>query len=202
MVYPKHPADPRQSFPEPHELELGPLHVEIVESGERARDHLPTVGYLITHSGKQVSFFHTGDLHDAYRVFEHLEGRVDFLIHAKVGINLYRDHIKGWSFYEFLDSVRPRFMIPIHYGTDRASDPIPDGYWPPDIDDVNAWIKNLEEQAEGLTTILPFTAGKLYEVALPEKKVKWKWRRYDTWDWDHPPWVPEGYYEKEPPPGQ
>ena len=43
-----------------------------------------------------------------------------------------------------------------------------------------------------MTTILPFTAGVLYEVELPAKKVKWEWSFHNTWDWEAPPWVPVG----------
>ena len=75
-------------------IDLGPIHVEAVESGENAGPDLPTCGYLITHAEKQVSFYHTGDLQKTDPALENLKGRVDFLIHMKTGFK------KGSKNYE------------------------------------------------------------------------------------------------------
>ena len=161
--------DETRSFPGPNELDLGPIHVDIVESGEAARPDLPTSGYLITHAEKDISFYHTGDLGRTHPGLANLRGRVDFLIHMKTPLE------------PLLDQVEPRFLIPIHYRTDRETDPIPPGHWPPDLTDVNAFIEDLREQAGNRTRILPFTAGILYEVEMPEKRVKWEWEWFDSW---------------------
>ena len=85
------------------------------------------------------------------------------------------------AFGRLLDLVQPRFLIPTHYRTDRESDPVPSGHWPLNLTDVNAYIEDLREHAEGKTKILPFTAGVRYEVEMPAKKVVWKWDWYESW---------------------
>ena len=52
---------------------------------------------------------------------------------------------------------------------------MPYGHWPPNVTEVNAFIEDLQRQAGDRTTIVPFTAGVLYEVDLPSKQVNWKW---------------------------
>ena len=179
VAYPKYLAYDARRFPGPFEFNLGPIQVEAVESGENARPDLPTCGYLITHTQKQVSFYHTGDLQKTFPALESLRGRVDFLIHMKTGLK------KGSKNYEeftdLLDLVRPRFLIPTHYRTDRVSDPVPEGHWPLNLTDVNAYIEDLRTRAVGKTEILPFTAGVLYEVEMPEKRVVWDWDWYESW---------------------
>ena len=67
-------------------LNLGDIQVEIIESGENQTPDLPTNGYLVTHTKKNVSILHTGDLHEPYPALANLRGKVDFLIHMKLGI--------------------------------------------------------------------------------------------------------------------
>ncbi len=179
VAYPKYLTDDAPSFPGPSEFDLGPIHVEAVESGENARPDLPTCGYLITHTQKQVSFYHTGDLQKTFPALESLRGRVDFLIHMKTGFK--KGSKKYEEFTDLLDLVRPRFLIPTHYRTDRVSDPVPEGHWPLNLTDVNAYIEDLRTHAAGKTEILPFTAGVLYEVEMPEKRVVWDWDWYESW---------------------
>ena len=175
VVYPKYRKDQNRQVPGPTELDLGPLRIEVVESDEAAREDLPTCGYLITHTEKNVSFYHTGDLHNVFPTLEQLKGRVDFLIHMKTGLG-------EWEiFNRLLDYVEPSFLIPIHYRTDRLSDPVPTGHWPPNVTDANAFIESVREHAGGKTKILPFTAGILYEVELPSKKVAWQWEWQNSW---------------------
>ncbi len=139
-----------------------------------------TKGYLITYIEKDISFYHTGDLHATYPALGNLKGRVDYLIHMKTGL-------KNWPvFAHLLDLVQPRFLIPTHYRTDRKTDPIPEGHWPPDVTDVNAFIESIREHASDRTQILPFTAGVQYEIELPDKKVVWAWDWHNTWT--VPPW--------------
>ncbi|MEZ4867228.1 MAG: MBL fold metallo-hydrolase [Caldilineaceae bacterium] len=187
VLYPKyrtdaHRAGEKRSFPGPFEVDLGPVHVEAVESGENIQPHLPTCGYLITHAEKDVSIYHMGDLHEVYPALGQLKGRVDFLVHMKLGF-------KDWSILpQFLDYVEPRNWIPTHYRTDRKSDPIPEGHWPPNIDDPAAFIEDLRDHIGDRTRILPFTAGVQYEVELPAKRVNWRWQWYNSWS--TPPWQP------------
>ena len=189
VVYPKYrtdegAGDDARQFPGPFELDLGPIRVEVVESGENDRPDLPTNGYLVTHVEKDLSVYHTGDLHKIFPALEHIKGRVDYLVHMKTAL-------KDWdAMSRFLDYVEPRFFIPTHYRTDRAADPIPAGQWPPDIDDVNAYIENLRDHIGERTKILPFTAGVRYEVELPSKRVNWKWEWVNTWGEGEICWEP------------
>lgn len=197
-VYPKYLADEERSFPGPFELDLGPIQVEAFESGESASPDLPTCGYLITHKEKEVSFFHTGDPRAPYPGLANLRGRVDFLIHMKLGLGSAPGHSRPRNFEvlsQFLDYIEPRFLIPIHYRTDRKSDPIPDRHWPPNIDDPFAFIEDLREGIGDRTRILPFTAGVQYEVEMPSKKVKWEWQWFNSWDDDAPGWLTESMVE-------
>ena len=176
----------KRDLPGPHTLDLGEIEVEVMESGENQRADLTTNGYLVRHKSAGVSVLHIGDLHDPYPELEQLRGRVDFLVHMKVGVRTPGD--EGLArLRQFTDLIRPRYFIPIHYRTDRASDPIPPGNWPPDVTDVAAFIESMRGAIGDLTTILPFTAGEKYEVALPEKKVVWKWQWRNTWT--EPTWL-------------
>ena len=180
VLFPKYRTDDARTFPGPFSCDLGAVQVEAVESGENARPDLPTCGYLITYIEKDISFYHTGDLHATYPALGNLKGRVDYLIHMKTGL-------KNWPvFSSLIDLVQPRFLIPTHYRTDRKTDPIPEGHWPPDVTDVNAFIESIREHAGDRTQILPFTAGVQYEIELPEKKVVWAWDWHNTWT--VPPW--------------
>ncbi|MFN2201100.1 MAG: MBL fold metallo-hydrolase [Caldilineaceae bacterium] len=182
VIYPKYRTDNERSFPGPFEVDLGSVHVEAVESGENIDPMLPTCGYLFTHKAKEVSIYHMGDLHAVYPALENLRGRVDFVVHMKLGF-------QDWSILDpFVDYVEPRFLIPTHYRTDRKSDPIPEGHWPPNIDDPAAFIEEIREQIGDRTRILPFTAGVQYEVELPAKRIHWRWQWVNTWT-TPPPWA-------------
>ena len=56
----------------------------------------------------------------------------------------------------------------------------------PDVTDANAFVEWIRAQVGGRTTVLPFTAGVWYEIALPSLEVVWKWNWRRTWD--VPPW--------------
>ena len=188
VIYPKYRADEgaegARQFPGPFEVELGPIHVEAVESGENERPDIPTNGYLITHAEKEVSFYHTGDLHEMFPALGNLKGRVDYLIHMKTGLN-------DWDLMsQFLDYTEPQFFVPTHYRTDRETDPIPAGQWPPNIDDVNAYIEDLRDHIGERTKVLPFTAGVRYEIEMPEKKVNWEWKWFNMWQPGEICWEP------------
>ena len=174
-IYPKYKDDDDRAWPEPCELDLGPILVEAVESGEQARPDLVTCGYLITHKEKNVSFYHTGDLHKSFPAMENLRGRVDYLIHMKT-------YVGEWDqFREWLETIQPRYFIPIHYRTDRESEPVPAGHWPPNLTDVNAYLEDLRQHLPAGVEMLPFTAGVEYEVEMPQKKVVWNWEWYNSW---------------------
>ena len=85
-----------------------------------------------------------------------------------------------------MDYIRPHALIPVHYRTDRTSDPVPEGHWPPNASDVGAFIEYYREKVGARTQVLPFTAGVEYAVVLPEKRVEWQWEWVNTWD--VPPW--------------
>jgi L-ascorbate metabolism protein UlaG (beta-lactamase superfamily) len=192
VIYPRHLDDNQgvdRTFPGPFEMDLGPLHVVAIESGENQGPELPTCGYLITHKEKGVSFFHTGDLHRTYEGLQKIRGQVDYLIHMKTGLTEWEGPDKTTELLCLVDFVQPRFLIPTHYRTDRISDPIPEGHWPPNATDVAGLIEWIREQVGDRTQVLPLTAGVDYEVELPTKKVIWKWNWLKTWT--VPPWRDE-----------
>ena len=175
-----------RGFPPNRSLDLERIRIEVVESGEHAAPDLPTCGYLITDRETCVSIYHTGDLHEPYPELQCLAGRVDYLVHMKTGLSEWGGADQSARLRELVGLVQPRFLIPTHYRTDRHSDPIPHGTWPPDVSDANAFIEWIRAQVGDRTTILPFTAGVWYEVALPSLEVVWKWNWRPTWE--VPPW--------------
>ncbi len=174
-IYPKYCDDDDRSWPGPFEVDLGPIHVEAIESGEQASPDLVTCGYLITHKEKGISFYHTGDLHKSFPSMEKLRGRVDFLIHMKT-----YDRRPG-EFARWLEMIQPRCLIPTHYRTDRESEPVPAGHWPPNLTDVNAYLEDLRQHLPDGVRLLPFTAGVEYEIELPGMQVRWNWEWYNSW---------------------
>ena len=185
VLYPKHLNDninaPR-SFQGTDTLDLGPICVETIESGENQTPDIPTNGYLITHTNKNVSILHIGDLHEPYPALANLKGKVDFLVHMKLGLGKGLEH----RLIELIEHIEPRYMIPTHYRTDRKTDPIPEGHWPPNVTDEMAFIEAIREIVGDRTQVLPFTAGIEYEVEMPLKQVIWKWDWFNTWT--VPPW--------------
>lgn len=176
----------KRELPGPHSLDLGEIEVEIIESGENQRADLTTNGYLVHYKTSNLSVLHIGDLHEPYPELQKLRGRVDFLVHMKVGVRTPGKE-GNHKLRRLADLIRPRYFIPIHYRTDRLSDPIPRGNWPPDVTDVAAYIENMRAAVGERTTVLPFTAGVKYEVELPAKKVIWKWEWRDSWT--EPTWI-------------
>ena len=192
VVYPKLLNDTQgldRQFPRSCEFDLGPLHVQTIESGENQRPDLPTCGYLVRHREKNLSFLHIGDLHESYASLIEIRGQVDFCIHMKLGLTEWQGEDNRRHLEAFLDLVQPKFLIPTHYRTDRGSDPIPHGHWPPNATDVAALIESIREIANNSspkTKVLPFTAGIEYEIELPSKQIQWKWNWHKTWT--VPPW--------------
>lgn len=185
ILYPKHlnlDQGLSRSFTSTETFELDNISIETIESGENQSPDLPTNGYLISHHRQNISILHTGDLHDPYPALENLRGKVDFLVHMKLGLGDGLSH----RLVELVDLIQPRFMIPTHYRTDRKSDPIPEGHWPPNVTDENAFIESIREIVGNNTRILPFTAGIEYEVKMPEREINWKWNWFNTWT--IPPW--------------
>ena len=89
VLYPKHLDDSQadvREFPGPFEADLGALKVETVESGENSDPCTPTCGYLVSHVEKNISVLHTGDMHSPYPALKNIQGRIDFLIHMKLGL--------------------------------------------------------------------------------------------------------------------
>jgi L-ascorbate metabolism protein UlaG (beta-lactamase superfamily) len=184
--YLSHVGGEDRVFPSKGTLDLGPVQVEVIESGENQRPDLPTCGYLVTIKDLDVSFLHPGDLIEPYKALEHLRGRVTYLIHMKMGVAEWGGEDKSDKLIQCLDAVQPEYVIPTHYRTDRESDPIPHGTWPPDATDVGAYIESIRETVGDRAKVLPFTAGVEYEVEMPSKRVLWKWNWHRTWDL--PPW--------------
>jgi len=189
VLYPKYLQNGNHQscrFPDSFEVDLGALQVETIESGENQTSDLPTCGYLITHKEKGISFLHMGDLHQPYPALKQLRGKVDFFIHMKLGLTEWQGVDLTHHLVEIVDLIQPRYLIPTHYRTDRITDPIPEGHWPPDVTDSYAFIEWIREAIGDQTKILPFTAGVEYELDMPTKKVIWKWNWRNTWT--VPPW--------------
>lgn len=185
VLYPKHLNDninASRSFQGTDTFDLSSIHVETIESGENQTLDLPTNGYLITHQSKNVSILHIGDLHEPYPALGNIKGKVDFLIHMKLGLGKGIEH----RLIELIELIEPRYMIPTHYRSDRKTDPIPEGHWPPNVTDEMAFIESIREIVGNRTQVLPFTAGIEYEVEMPKKQVIWKWDWFNTWT--VPPW--------------
>ena len=188
VCYPKYQDEEqygKRDFPGPFEFDLGPIKAEVYESGEHARDDLPTCAYHVYHEEKDLGIFHTGDLHRGYAQMERLRGKVDFLVHMKTAMG------------PLIAAVRPQYVIPTHYRTDRETEPVPFGHWPPNVSDANAFLESLREQIPGDTQMLPFTAPNVYEVKMPEKKVNWSFVQWNSWD--RPRWRPpyfQSHYEE------
>ena len=152
VLYPKHLDDSQgdcRKFPEPFEADLGALKVETIESGESSNPHTPTCGYLVSHTEKEISVLHTGDMHVPYPALKNIRGQVDFLIHMKLGLTEWEGPNYTQNLLDCLDLIQPRYLIPTHYRTDSASDPIPHGTWPPNVTDVLAFIEWIREAAGG-----------------------------------------------------
>ena len=199
VAFPKylsHVGGESRSFPDTGKWDFGPLHVEVIESGENQRPDLPTCGYLVTLPALEVSFLHTGDLTIPYAALEKLRDRVTYLIHMKMGVTEFGAKDQSQHLLECIDLIRPEFLIPTHYRTDRASDPIPHGTWPPDVTDANAFIEWIRETVGDRTHLLPFTAGITYGVELPSKQVQWKWNWHKTWT--VPPWRNDVNHQPDP----
>ena len=110
-------------------LELDGLTVHTFESGESQHPGLRTTGYLITHTATGVSVLHTGDIHEPYEELSAFGGKVDFLIHMKLGLAEWEGEDISGRLRDLVRWVRPRSLVPIHYRTDRKSDPVPEGHW-------------------------------------------------------------------------
>ena len=189
VLYPKHLDNSQgnsREFPGPFEADLGKLRVETIESGENSDPCTPTCGYLVSHTEKNISVLHTGDMHLPYPALKNIQGRVDFLVHMKLGLTEWEGPNYTQNLLDCLDLIQPRYLIPTHYRTDSASDPIPHGTWPPNVTDVLAFIEWIREAVGDRTKVLPFTAGVQYEVEMPAKSVLWKWNWFNTWT--VPPW--------------
>lgn len=198
VVYPKYRDDRQRGrawegdhtdreFPGPTELNLGPLTVEVIESGENQTPLLPTCGYLVTHEPTGITFLDIGDLWEPYPALEDIDTDIDFLIHMKLGLDPLQDGRSSQPLETLIDQTQPTYLIPTHYRTDRQSDPIPEGHWPPNVSDVAAFLESIRAAVGDATRVLPFTAGLQYEYAIEADAIKWNWKWVESWD--EPKWV-------------
>jgi L-ascorbate metabolism protein UlaG (beta-lactamase superfamily) len=77
---------------------------------------LPPLGYVIEHVETGLTWYHPGDLQDAFDAQRELRGRIDYLF-------LPTASIEGVEL-SLVDNVRPRFVIPIHHRPANAKFPI------------------------------------------------------------------------------
>jgi L-ascorbate metabolism protein UlaG (beta-lactamase superfamily) len=148
VMYPKITRRPGQQFPGTTEVELDRFRVEAVESseydpvtvlgselhGKRYRPDdgqlwpaatgafvgpgiLPALGYVVTHLESGITVYHPGDLQEPFDRQRELRGRIDYLL-------LPMATLEGVEL-TVVDSVRPRYVVPIHYRVDDQDFPIP-----------------------------------------------------------------------------
>lgn len=143
VIYPKFFNDRigEEKVFSPSEFDLGCLKIETIESGENHCPGVPTCGYMVTHKEKGISFLHIGDLHKTYPDLKELRGKIYYLIHMKLGLTEWKGKDKSVEFLKLLDFIQPNCLIPIHYRTDRVSERIPEGNWPPNVTDVASYIE-------------------------------------------------------------
>jgi len=136
VLYPKITRERGANHAGPVEAEVDGFRIETVDSSERperfwsdaevlwpdgagpfvAPGEFPQLGYLISDL-HDTTFFHPGDLHEAFDNLRLLRGRVDYMFFPAVkleGVEL-----------TVIDAVRPRFIVPIHYRADTPGFPVP-----------------------------------------------------------------------------
>jgi L-ascorbate metabolism protein UlaG (beta-lactamase superfamily) len=137
VMYPKYKRDPEMEYVGPTEMSLDGFHIETIDSSERPERYrpgpgsvwpdgtghyvgggeFPQLGYVITESSTGLTFYHPGDLHEAFDSQRELRGRVDYMFFPSVkleGVEL-----------SVIDNVRPRHLVPIHHRMETPDFPIP-----------------------------------------------------------------------------
>ncbi|MTI03209.1 MBL fold metallo-hydrolase [Roseibium sp. RKSG952] len=99
------------------------------------------VTFLVEH--KQGNVLHIGTAAIVPKSFDHLKGRVDVVILSLVGRN-------ERYIYEVLDTVEPRFVVPIHY--DNLFKPIEDGVHVVKVADLEGYFEELEQDFPNIST--------------------------------------------------
>ncbi len=126
MVFYPHIAPGNVRYDGPSEVRMGRVHVLGVESGEAPlewADHspleepFPTVGYVVTDQLTGLSFYHPGDITNAFDELAQLAGEVThlFLPIGKL----------GGAEARMVELIRPQYLVPIHYRLETVDWPIP-----------------------------------------------------------------------------
>ena len=137
VMYPKYRRDPEMSYEGPGELSVEGFDIETIDSSERPERYrsgagsvwpdgtgryvggaeFPQLGYVVTETSTGLTFYHPGDLHEAFDGQRQLRGRIDYMFFPSVkleGVEL-----------TVVDNVRPRHIVPVHHRVDTANFPIP-----------------------------------------------------------------------------
>lgn len=126
MVFYPQITPPGVRYDGPSEVRLGRLHVVGVSSGEVPEEWadrtplsepFPTVGYVVTDQETGLSFYHPGDITDAFDELARLQGTVTYLFLPIGKLN----GAEG----RMVKLVQPKYVIPIHYRLDTPDWPIP-----------------------------------------------------------------------------
>ena len=137
VMYPKYKRDPDKSYEGVNELNLDGFQIETIDSSERPERYrsgpggiwpdgtghyvgggeFPQLGYVITESSTALTFYHPGDLHEAFDSQRQLRGRIDYMFFPSV-------KLEGVE-VTVIDNVRPRHIVPIHHRMDTPDFPIP-----------------------------------------------------------------------------
>jgi L-ascorbate metabolism protein UlaG (beta-lactamase superfamily) len=137
VMYPKYTREPSPRHPEPVELELDGFTVEGVDSSERPQQfrldpeavwpvgtgpyvgdaRFPNLGYVVSERETGLSFYHPGDLGEVFDAHRSLRDRIDVMFFPLVKL--------GGLELTMVDTIRPRYVVPIHYRLDTPEFPIP-----------------------------------------------------------------------------
>jgi L-ascorbate metabolism protein UlaG (beta-lactamase superfamily) len=137
VMYPKYTREPDVRHPGPVELALDGFTVEGVDSSERPQQfrldpdavwpvgtgpyvgdaRFPNLGYVVTESETGLSFYHPGDLGEVFDAHRSLRFRIDVMFFPLVKL--------GGIEITIVDTIRPRYIVPIHYRLDTPNFPIP-----------------------------------------------------------------------------
>jgi L-ascorbate metabolism protein UlaG (beta-lactamase superfamily) len=142
VMYPKYTREPDDEYSGPVEIELGEEYlVQTIDTSERAERYrvdptavplwpeakgphaghtrFPNLGYHITSKSTGLTFFQPGDLREQFNAHYELAGNIDVLFFPLTKLIGQEN--------TFIEVLRPRYIIPMHYRVFEDGFPIPYG---------------------------------------------------------------------------